>query len=352
MGLEELFRPKSLEEHLESALESIKRNYRKHTAQVTAGLVKAGVFIVPYLTQESYEGRCEELIGMIRALKPEQTLIIPHDAAIFPDFSRRKLSKRHNLTTTTRFYSTPEENKRTSEALVKAALRGLSLADTRVGLDFKGVHESNRAYRVFTLLDCIRAQIADKKLSEDAVTIDLYIDAAQIWERGGDVHAVVPSFSSDRTYELDLIHIPIYRRRLDERVVRTSFDFYSTDPLCKRADYFVIKYGRKIIPVFGMNERKGDEILLDHHTILAFKRAKRKIKQIYGYGVVDPFPEPDKRTEEFFWKLMNNVLIESREDGHIKRQPVGDVNVFMEIMLQKFVGYRNKAKAQPSSSEL
>lgn len=96
-----------------------------------------------------------------------------------------------------------------------------------------------------------------------------------------------------------------------------------------------------MVKVFGKEERTGDEILLDPHTILAFKQVKKEIKQKYGYNVIDPFPKPDMDTFDFFWRLMNQTMLETREGKYLTRQALGESKVLMEIMLQKYVGYRN-----------
>ncbi len=345
----DIFRRSGIEGQLEAALDAAGKSwdeYRRGIVKTTNALVASGKVVVPYLTKDSYPQRCEELIGMIQDIGPEQRFIIPYDADIFPRFNVQSLSKKRNLTTAEQFCSAENGNIITSELAVKRALGQLKPEDTHAGIYFKG---ANQAYRVFTLLDCIRASVASRSIPEDAVGVSIYIDG-KVFERGGEAHVVVPSFSSNRKYEFDLLHIPIHNGTIDEAVARTSFEFYSEDT-CMRNGYFSIKQGKYTFPVFGSSERNWNARLLDQHTILALKRAKQKIKTEFGYEVIDPFPEPDEELESFFWTLMNNTILEVRENRRIARQPLWETKALVEILLQKYVGCRNK-KAQLSSSEL
>lgn len=222
MELERLFRPLSVTEQLDGALKNTGEilgrddtswaDYRKNITRTTSAMVAARQVIVPYFEHDDYDRNCSDLVSMIESLKDlGPSLIIPHDADIFPNFNRQKLSKSHNLTTTTRFYSIGEAVRQPCNVLVAKALSELKPGDTRVGIDFKGVHESNRAYRVFTLLDCIKAEMADTTLPENAVEVELYMDTDKIFERGAEAHVVVPSFSGNAPHKVVLRHIPVYK---------------------------------------------------------------------------------------------------------------------------------------------
>ena len=345
-ALEELFRPRSVSEQLEYGLSQIGRNmddYRKATMLVVNELVRRGFVIRPALVSKGYGARCAELVELVRGLSEEQVLMVPYDAHIFPTGNRGKLSKKGKLVKAARYY--PKMEGSSSEERVKAAQRTVSLDDILVGNDFQGVREDRR-YRVFMDVDALMAALAYQQLEEGDFEATVYDGTDKVLSQGCKARVTVPSFSGKGSYTLDLVSIPVYRgERPTQEAIKTSF-CVGNDGRCPREDFFRITYGR---PEGAEHDRSGGEVLFDHHAILGFKIAKHLL-EAHCYHVIDPFPEPDCETTEFFWKLNNQVLIEKIENGRIRREPLGETKVLTEIMLHKLTGYNNLKKAQTNHS--
>ncbi|MBN2454602.1 hypothetical protein JXB11_03585 [Candidatus Woesearchaeota archaeon] len=360
----EWFKPKTVTEQLEEKLEAVGGSmplYRRDPAGWTNRLVQAGLVLRPYYGFENrtmnQDEKWAQTIELEDGLKEYQSIILPYDAGLFPNVNRQLLSKK-GMVDKIRYETNGADLRR---SIRKKLLEKKSLDEWVVAMDFQGIRHTSRTYKIFTLLDCVRAKIMDDEMPIDAVEIEIYgaEKSDMLWSEG--VMAVVkkvPSLSSKKKYEFEIKHIPVVpsegviSHEVKEAIERTSFDL-TTRHYCERTEYFDVKYGRGR-QNFNPEDRRGDEQLLCHHFIFAMHRIEKAINQRYEeMKMLNPFPKPKQEIEDLFWKLLNQNIIEvyAGEKGEAKvprlqRAPLaGGANVNLEIFLHNKVAYNNLNKA-------
>ncbi|MFH1684452.1 MAG: hypothetical protein ABIA67_06185, partial [Candidatus Margulisiibacteriota bacterium] len=202
------------------------------------------------------------------------------------------------------------------------------------------VKYTNKPYKVFTLVDCQKAEILDEELPEDAVKVDLYLPKSEILFSEGALASVegIPSISRRKDYSFKLKHIGVKPRFSElESATRASYDLTSTHNVCELSEFLDFKYGRP--------GRRGDEEVMDVHVILGMHRVQRMIEREHPeLEVINPFPRPHAKSEDFFWKMLHNVIVEESVDNRIIRRPLGEYKIDMERVFQKMVGYNNELR--------
>jgi len=367
-----VFRPKNVREQLEPKIEALEArarsgklkswrwgNYINDKDLISFFLQKEGRVIYPaFIDELSYMSQREKeetIVGLIREMSEDQTLIIPWDANIIPAPLDRKLRKKENLLHV-RFSGKPIVKE------LKDKLKKVDISDTLVGWDFRGTHSSDQRYRVVNLYDMLRAQVLAEKIDNKEIFTQIevipYCDTKSTMIKGGEVVVKnMPSFrEADKVYgDFRISGLVLYNDDA-EQLANPKLTFYLiSDHSCPDGTYQQIKYGRKF-QIFGDIEsqsgRYGSEFNMCHHIILGLKLAKKEIQKQYKKEVVDPFIEGDKETMDFFKKLHNNVLMEysywepnpktKKLKRITRRKPLNTAE--MEIVLSKHVGYRNEMK--------
>jgi hypothetical protein len=242
----------------------------------------------------------------------------------------------------------------TAEEALEKKLGDGGLDRPFVGIDFQGVQHTSRMYKIFTLYDCVRAHVMDEEIPKEKTKVELYMpDTSPDFFAQGGIAVVknVPSLSRrSKDYDMRFKHIPVMPAEgeisdeMMQDIVKASYNLLVVGHgvgACERTLYFDVKYGRGG-ETFSDDTRKGDEQVHCHHVILAAYRTEKEISEQYPHlRMITPYIRPDEGMEDFFWKLLNNVMLERIEEGKIRLEPLGATATNMEIALQKYAASRN-----------
>jgi|WetSurMetagenome_2_1015567.scaffolds.fasta_scaffold61234_2 hypothetical protein len=354
LPITEWFTPRSVEEQLKPALESLGIGIGKYRHRMnfwTTWFAYSGNVVRPFYEEEnkgpmSLDQRAAATVKLIYELEPDQTFILPYDADILPSINRWRLIKKGG---TLKVRYNPSTGKDLKESVIEK-VRTENLVDVVTGIDYEGVRYTSRIFKIFTLVDCIKGDIMDKELPADAIKVSVYLPSTsqKLWAEGAMAYVEgVPSLSRNKTYSFPIKHIPVRPKgrlspELEQEIAKTSYDILSTSE-SELPDFYDLKYGRG--GILDERERKGDELAQSAHIIVAYHRIQKTIqKQHPELEVINPFLRPNRTTESFFWKLLHQTIWEepNPERGNYHRHPLGDRKTDIEIMLHKFMGYQNK----------
>jgi hypothetical protein len=356
LPITEWFKPRGVGKQLASGLRDYGigiGNYNDKMNFWTRWLTYAGYVVRPYYANDNKMDMnlCERnaaTIRLIGRLAPDQTFILPYDANILPEIDKWTLIKKGSVLKARHIQDSEIDLKQAIEDKLKTE----TLTNIVAGIDFEGVKYTSRMFKIFTLVDCIKANIMDEELPADAIKTRLYLSSSssKLWEEGAMAHFEgVPSLSRHRSYDFGIKHIPVKPRgqmspEIAREVASTSFDILSTSE-CELSDFFDIKYGRG--GVLEERERKGDELFQSMHVIFAYHRVQKEIERKYPeLEVINPYPRPGMNTEEFFWKLLHQVMTEKPNPDYdnYHRLPLGATKTDIELLLHKKLGYNNELR--------
>lgn len=358
--------PAGIKELIEPKLRFVKRSWQDYihqSRQVLHELAQKGLVVVPDLhlpaeyqqfrrerggifpsqeyahLEQAYRDAWQRFIEARLEARPSQVVLITPENNIFPNYPRMRLSKNHHLVTTPRYDSIDEAAVLMLHGM-EEKLRGLSIGDIRVGLDFRGISSSNRTYRVMYLSDFLIAQMMNatlpQRLWDDFIgEVTFYCDTDEIWTMGGlAIVKNVPSLTKPgETYTVTLNHIPLVPRRnfnprtrtveITPQAIAMSYNFRAEDTCPKEVLWAVAKYHRKNFLIFDRAERKGDEVVIDRHSVFAYLRMMRTAWwQLQGemdlgrkFVVLPMFPELSRDTLNGFEKMYG---LRFSERGHVK----------------------------------
>lgn len=361
--------PAGIKELIEPKLKYLRKpsrtwqDYIHHSGQVLHELGQKGLVVVPDLRlppeyrqfrqdkggifpseeyghlEQAYREAWQRFAEACVNAKPNQIVQMTPENNLFPNYPRMRLSKNYHLVTTPRYDSVDEAATLVLHAM-EERLRGLKVGDIRVGLDFRGITSSNRTYRVMYLSDFFIAQLMDRTLpqrlwDEFIGDVSLLCDTDDIWTMGGlAIVKNVPSLTKPgETYTVTLNHIPLVPRgnfnqkkgtvTVTPEAVTMSYNFRAEDTCPKEVLWAVAKYHRKIMQVFDRAERKGDETIVDRHSVFAYLRMMRASwHQLEGeddpgrrFVVLPMFPQFSRDTLSGFEKMYG---LRFSERGHVK----------------------------------
>lgn len=302
------------------------------------------------------EARLEARRDQVVVLTPRNNLI--------PNYSKRKLSKRHNVVTTQRVRSIDDATKLAYESMIERLCQ-VKVGDVRVGIDKQGL--STRTYEALHLSDIARAQWMDenipKRMRDDFIgDVSFYADTEAIWARG--VKAIVRNVPSlhvpGKTQTVNLFNIPVVPRAylmglsiiVKPQAAAISYNFRAKETGCEKDPMWTIKYGREIVPIFGETERTGDEDWLDHHVIFAYRRMMRAARWLLEgerdpacmFVVLPMFPELSREAMEGFTKFygqkmpesgraVGGVVVMDQKGSHALSETLVDLDIALHNMI-------------------
>lgn len=367
--LVENLQPAGIKELIEPKLKYLRKpnrtwqDYIHHSEQVLHELEQKGLVVVPDLRlppeyrqfrqdkggifpseeywhlEQAYRDAWLRFTEACMNARPDQIVRMTPENNLFPNYPRMRLSKNHHLVTTPRYDSIDEAVVLMPHAM-EERLRGLRIGDIRVGLDFRGIASSNRTYRVMYLSDFFVAQLMDRTLpqrlwNEFIGDVSFYCDTDDIWTMGGlAIVKNVPSLTRPgETYNVTLNHIPLVPRgnfnpktrtvTVTPEAVAMSYNFRAEDTCPKEVLWAVAKYHRRNILIFDRAERKGDETIIDRHSVFAYLRMMHTAwHQLEGeddpgrrFVVLPMFPEFSRDTLRGFEKMYG---LRFSERGYVK----------------------------------
>lgn len=269
----------------------------------------------------------QDLVKAIEHVQPNQLVLIP--AGVIP--GDIKFLKRG-----TTLPVRQKEGKTLDTALVDA-LKTVTPEQRYSGYDFQGKNYTNRDFKLIALIDVIRGCIYDQALTT-AIRIEFYEGDKPMRTgiRAGITQ--MPSFHNERKeYLIGFAGVPVYRGTRKDLAPSQGFDLtqLSDSP---REIWDVVKFKRDMPQRDA--DRTGHEQRWDHHVILAYQRLARKLQE-EGWNVIKPYAEPSPKTIQFYWKMLNNCLVESEEEKY-ELNPLRIDQA--EFLLWKRVGAINYAR--------
>ncbi len=355
------FDPPKIREMLRPGLEQAgftvgQYNYKRD--DILEQLIADEAVIYPdYLKLASHEDKWREIVTIAEGLETDQRLIIPLSLGIVPFMEGRRLQKRGPLVTIRR-YANQDAPVSSVDAFRDAASRE-KLGDLRSGYDVDGSNWADRRLRAFTLYDLMRATVVDTQLP-DVVDVLSYTDTDDVFEKGAQVVTRnVPSLSGGNGYQVVLNHVPVFQgEEITPKAIEASYAFH--DPhQCDRKDWYEVVYRRERSESEEQS-RNTPETLLDHHTMIAYRQARRELlRQNPGWRIPNLFPDATEDKVEFFMKTIRQVAFESPrgislddapnvvvlpEQMKIETEmvPIGNYNMFVEAMLHNRVARDNE----------
>lgn len=268
------------------------------------------------------------LVQQVSRALPGQLVIIP--ARLLPDNERKFLKRGTTLPVR------HKGQKITIDKALEEAIRTVTTGQSFSGYDFQGNNYTNKDYKLIALVDVIRGHIYDKALTT-AINVKFYEGdkPLQTGVRAGITQ--IPSFhNNNKEYMIGLSGVPVYRGTRRDTTASNGFDVnqLSDSP---REMWDVVKFKRDM-PVRDA-DRTGHEQRWDHHTILAYLRLERKLQEA-DWHVVKPFITPSPKTVQFYWKMLNNCLVENAGEKY-ELNPLTIQQA--EYLLWKRIGYVNEA---------
>lgn len=323
--------PPNKKDILLTALDSSSRKYGQYTHDS-----------VETLTALEEEGRVlrpknpRQLVDYVANCEAHQIVVIPS-----PFFSGHKQPLKRSETLPVRRARKEADRKPIDDAITDA-MRTVPPNKILTGYDFQGIHYTKRNYEMIALVDVIRGHLYHNALHV-TIRADCYEGSTPSTTGARAAVTQIPSFHDPKKdYKVFLAGIPVYRGTRKDKIPNHGFDITSLGE-SPREFWDVIKFKRDIS---GQDfPRGGHEKRWDHHTILAYLRAAQKLEQD-NWNVVKPFPEPNAKTFQLYFKLLNNTLVATWNPEKNKHDLKSPTIAQTEELLWRYIGHQNYLRSQ------
>lgn len=299
-------------------------------------LEKDGLLVILDMAQySSFSERQSRVMKAIANSNGEQLLVIPYESFMFPLIKAGSVAKKFPLIPL-RF-----NGKHTLQELLREKMKEVTIDDVLVGYDWQSPTGNDKRFIVTTLVDCIKGHLLNTMIGEDVIKIKPYTEPEFTPGYGLMISAEgVPSLSDDAGYNFIIEGAMLLEKGKKTDMPEATFQL-CTDHKCRKESYYKIKYGRKIIllgdrKMAGM--RYGKERLECYHSVLAVKKAKKRVKMLHGLEMPDPFIEPsNKGTIRMFDATRKSIVYQDKE-GYFHNMN----ETLSEILIWKYIGYANQ----------